>query len=1210
MIQKIAHLSDIHVERSVKRHNEYRKVFEKTYEELRKRNPDRIVITGDLYHNFLEINGGESFLLMSEFLNELSKIAKCLIIRGNHDLSKMRLDRIDIIGTLISLIQNDNVIFFNESNFYLDDNVVWVVHDYGDKLNPWKDIEHKKDENKIYIDLFHDPIYGASNEIGYKFEKGNLRKLSDFQGSWGFFGDLHLPFQYLNKEKTFVYPGSLLQRNFGEGIKHGFLIHNIIDKKSEEIIIENTEHAFLTFRTKPGLDYDNLNLKPDEFSTAKELEVRVIWNEQSSLETKENEYKLKKYIYDNYPNTVSIRLEKDIIYTSVIDGKMLSETIDINNTNVQKEIITEYLIMNDYDDKVVKNILELDELINDKLNITKISNITWNIEKMWFNNFKSYGDNVVIDWGEISGVVQITGINQQGKSTILDAICYILYGTTISTQKREKNGDNRYININRDLDYCDGGLVIDVNGEKFTIYRRTDRKVKDGDIKSCVTKLEYYTGVGIDEDNILTDENRVTTQKLLDDVLGDFSDFVRLSLTNADNLNETLSMDRSVFIDSLIRDAGLDIFDLKLNEFKEYKKSLNLERINIDIETEELFISEHTEKIKEYEENLYEVNTNIYENHLKIKKLQKEKDVIVGTLNKIDESVIGIDISDLEEIVENSKNKIETKNIRIKDIDTIISTLPESFDYDNYNVVTEKYKEYLEKYNTGVLKSKDIESNIDKLDTKLYKLNNSIDNVTNEIKQKSLDDIRQYESDIKTLIENKKIELEKLYDKYNYDKKLLSSEFDKFKEEGIKIKDDIKKLQSSDGDVKICPMCKQTLNTKEDIDHIQNEININESKLTGIYENAKLKKKDIESLNEKLISIKSDVELLDSEDYTKYDDLIEKINILKGNIKTLKESILNINDDRIVEYKKDIVTTTNEQNELKTQLTQIVESNNKLYDIKIRGEKKIKELNEVKKQFDNKKELLSEKNTILLDINNMEKNIRDTKDKIKLYGINLVYIEENDKINIEINNKNSEINIVEEANEELLNKKIDYNNSLTLTQKIISDIKDKIVKYKKQQEIEFLYDTYVHIMHRNGIPTFLLKKSIHIINNELFNLLSNVNFNLYFTDGLDLKLASKLQDKEVNAISSSGMERTFSSCALKMALRNINVNSKPDFMFLDEVVNRLVGDSVSQFTDLLDVMKQKIDKILIIEHIHPVNYDVVIDVVKDENGISSLDIHR
>ena len=67
------------------------------------------------------------------------------------------------------------------------------------------------------------------------------------------------------------------------------------------------------------------------------------------------------------------------------------------------------------------------------LQLSEAKNIIWNIDKFWFNNFKSYGDNNEITWDNVSGIVQISGENQQGKSTILDAICFILYGTTQST---------------------------------------------------------------------------------------------------------------------------------------------------------------------------------------------------------------------------------------------------------------------------------------------------------------------------------------------------------------------------------------------------------------------------------------------------------------------------------------------------------------------------------------------------------------------------------------------------------------------------------------------------------------------------------------------------------------------------------------------------------------------------------------------------------
>jgi DNA repair exonuclease SbcCD ATPase subunit len=78
--------------------------------------------------------------------------------------------------------------------------------------------------------------------------------------------------------------------------------------------------------------------------------------------------------------------------------------------------------------------------------------------------------------------------------------------------------------------------------------------------------------------------------------------------------------------------------------------------------------------------------------------------------------------------------------------------------------------------------------------------------------------------------------------------------------------------------------------------------------------------------------------------------------------------------------------------------------------------------------------------------------------------------------------------------------------------------------------------------------------------------------------------------------------------ALKMALRKINKKSKPNFIMLDEIMLKLLNASVEKFITLLDRIKTQVDKLVIIEHIHPINYDVLIEVVKDQYGISSLKI--
>ena len=181
----------------------------------------------------------------------------------------------------------------------------------------------------------------------------------------------------------------------------------------------------------------------------------------------------------------------------------------------------------------------------------------------------------------MQGIIQITGINQQGKTTLLDSICYLLFGKTLDTLVKEKHGDNRFINNKRDLNYCQVMGVLDLDdNNKFLLVRRTDRKYNKSksSLTDVTTSLSIYDASLLDLENIteeyldsdeakesaFTGERFLDTQKILEKHLGEFDDFIRLALTNADNLNNLLSINRSTFIDSVLNDAGLDIFERKI----------------------------------------------------------------------------------------------------------------------------------------------------------------------------------------------------------------------------------------------------------------------------------------------------------------------------------------------------------------------------------------------------------------------------------------------------------------------------------------------------------------------------------------------------------------------------------------------------------------------------------------------------------------------
>lgn len=1201
MINKIAHFADIHISKTLDRHDEYRKVLKNVYIELEKQKPDRIVIVGDSYNDYIDIEG-EAIILIGEMINNFSKISPVIITRGNHEIRKKNRNRIDTVKTITDLLENPRVTYYNKSGFYQDENVMWVVWDHVehryDNINPWKNIQHERNKELIYIDLYHDPIDGCEFYTGYNPGNKKYPDPNDFKGNYSLFGDIHLR-QFFSK-RTKAFAGSLIQQSFGEEpFNHGYLLWDIINGNVQEINIEN-EHRFIKFEINPNANYDKLNLVSKYINKFNKFKIE--WNEYAVFVTNENENKIKKYLKDKY-NADDIEIKPNRIYTDIKDGKMLSEIIDINNKDVQQDIIKKYLKENKFEDDFIDKIIDIDSYINDRLKLNETKNIIWNIDRFWFNNFKSYGDDNLIEWNNINGIVQIGGINQQGKSTIIDAICFILYGTTISTIKSEKNGNNRYINKNRNLDYCDGGAILDINGEKYLMYRKVEREYNKGKIiKSVPMILEYYKGIEMLEEFKLTGERKTSTQKLLNEILGNFDDFIRLSLTNADNLNSILSMDRSVFIDSIIKDAGYDIFDKKLIEFKEYKKELNFEKIivnQLDLQNE---IEKIEENLKDKEEKLSTIIKNINDIEKDIKENIEIKEKLLIKLNNIDEFILNIDVDEIQNnilLYEKERDKIKSE---INILNEEIENLPKDFSMENFDNLNEQYKKYINEKN--------------KRDIELIQLNNvynqnqdKINNVDKDIRIEK----NKYIDYLKNNIAGLKVELKEIVNEINNNSNIkinnienkkndIKFELSSLKQNGIEEKKKISdyKIMINDEN-QVCVICNQKIINKDEI-HMNNLINESTIKIENITTQAKQK---IELLNEYNKNKDSLIEItnkLIDEKKSEYDIKIKEI---QNKIDNFEVSYI---QDRIEDIIKNKEYLELENSNLNIKLEERKSYVNKL-EIEIKKlELNIQKLKIEKSLNDNYKKLIINKDKLLLSINNIERLLDENNKSLKEYYKNIYLIEENKRINVEIKEIKYNIDLMNFKKTEYIDNKMSYFNDITLSNKVIKDLKDKLNRYIEQEKREELHNVYLKLMHRSGLPTYLLTKNIDILNKELKDLLTNINFILFFDDDLNLKLQHDGLDGVINVIEASGAERVFSSIVLKMVLRVINFKSKPNILFLDEVLNKCVGKTVDKFMELLEVLKSKIDKIIIIEHNNEIVSDLFIDVKKDENGISSFEL--
>ena len=224
-VKKVLHIADVHV-RNYQRHKEYKKVFKELYKAVDGLPKESLVyIAGDIAHNKIDMSP-ELIEMISDFLKNLADRRPTIFIKGNHDLNLNNESRMDALTPIYKSLRHPNLHYLNSTKVYTIGGINFSVFDIADKVENYiraKDI--KSDLPKVA--LFHGAINSSMTDAGFKVSNNNL-PVSIFDGyDLAMLGDIHKK-QFLNKEKTIHYPGSLIQQNFGEAYKnHGYTIWNM-----------------------------------------------------------------------------------------------------------------------------------------------------------------------------------------------------------------------------------------------------------------------------------------------------------------------------------------------------------------------------------------------------------------------------------------------------------------------------------------------------------------------------------------------------------------------------------------------------------------------------------------------------------------------------------------------------------------------------------------------------------------------------------------------------------------------------------------------------------------------------------------------------------------------------------------------------------------------------------------------------------------------
>jgi len=671
-IKYIHHISDVHI-RNLKRHAEYEQVFERLYEKIKQNREDSIIyIGGDIAHSKTDMSP-ELVDQTSRFLKSLSEICPTIVITGNHDCNLNNLNRLDVLTPIINNLNLPNLHYLKRSGVYDIADMSFVVWDVWEDEEDYIKASDFEADTKVV--LYHGTVDRSKTDVGFSLP-GKVT-IDYFDGyDLGLIGDIHKR-QYLDKEKTIAYCGSLIQQNHGESIGHGYLLWEVETKKSEYIEIPN-DYGYYTIDIDKGI-------VPDVKGMPKKARLRVRVSNTNGIELK----KALAIIHHRYGI-------KDVTITKVDRrdvGNSDSEMVigDVNDTDYQYELIEDYLKRNHaITDETLVKIKKLNEEINNELPPARVKrNINWKLKHFEFSNMFCYGENNYVDFTQLDGIVGMFAPNASGKSTLLDALSFCLFDITSRTTRAASVLNNRKNNF-----YCK--VNFEVGGLDYFIERKASKRARDGHVK---VNVNFWMIDDKGQTISLNGDQRRTTNYNINQVVGTYEDFILSTLSTQNNFTVFIDKTQKERKELLSTFMGTDIFDslyqsandkisetqTLLRDFSKVDYSKNLAELQKQTTLLQVKQTDLLSKKEKQVEKQNKLNNKI----IKLTKKLKVVDDNIQDIDKLEKDLIS-QSSDFKEVVKDIDKTFSEFNDISNLLDEIETTITQ-YESDNIN---EQYSEF------------------------------------------------------------------------------------------------------------------------------------------------------------------------------------------------------------------------------------------------------------------------------------------------------------------------------------------------------------------------------------------------------------------------------------------------------------------------------------------------------------------------------------
>lgn len=845
--------------------------------------------------------------------------------------------------------------------------------------------------------------------------------------------------------------------------------------------------------------------------------------------------------------------------------------------------------------------------------------------KLALKNFLSYGEDVPpLDFTQFH-IACLSGNNGQGKSALLDALTWAVWGEGRKASQ-EKKADNSLLRIGqKDMQV---EFVFDLEGDRYCIIR-TFSLVKKGSRSS----LEFQVFNQEDNEYIsLTGPSiRKTQEKITKTLRIDYQTFINSAFIlqgRIDEFSRKSARERKEILSEIL---GLSRYDELASLAKSHLREIN--NIIMAKESRLEYIYQETanldfykEKIKELSESYKEISRKIKTEEVKVGKLKEE----INLLRHKDEQYTELEgrIEQHRQEIMRGQKQIELRKKEIIDYEKIISqkekVLTDFKNYQKFNTENNEFSRKLQKIRRieeeKVLTRRKIENERADLEVEVRNKQDRYKDLKMRSEQGAKNRVRLLELEEKMkgikLLEEQREEIQQKGSELNIEINSIKSQIERLEKDNKDNKEKLRLLRENpEGE---CPLCETKLNAerKRKIeDNINKEISLNFKKVDKLKketeESTKQKDKLAEKWREAIQRLK-DKDIwqqklskvyLEREESTQAGKLMiglqEEIKKLE---KTIQEKRYALEEQKRLKEIKEQIKNIGYDEERHRKLSRKIEELRNAPLEKAKLEEAEKKIDFLRDGLFELKESYQQKEVNLKDLENK-------KEKVKIELKELPSLKE--KLVQEEQVLNSEQTLKDKILEERGGYQSKFDQCLKLG-KEKKEIGKELEKSKKEQNI---YEKLIVAFGKNGIQALIIENVLPEIEEEANDLLAKLTNNSTqisieslrdlksggIKETLDIKISDELGFRDYELY--SGGEAFRIDFSLRIALSKLltrRAGTKLRTLVMDEGFGTQDEEGIDNLVQAIQSISEDFDKILIITHLESLKdaFPVRIEVTK------------